>query len=218
MSTFENAITDARTLLNDTEATYTWSDTDLMLYANDGLALMCVLRPDLFTTTTTFACAAGAIQTLPTNAVRLMEVFCVSGGNTVTEVPRETLDRFSPGWMSETNGTPVNWARNPRSSRTFFVHPPATAALNLIVQYAVPPTRTTATNDTLPISDAYFPALVDYIVGRAEMRDDEHANDGRADQLMRMMVEAMRAGDEHKPATDREDAAIPGSSKVARNG
>jgi hypothetical protein len=221
MTTYAEAIAAARTILNDTEATYSYSDADLTIYANDGLAAMVILRPDLFETITTLTCVAGAVQQAPATCVRFMEVFHVASGNVVTEVPRETLDRFAPGWMTQANGTPVNWARHPRSNRTFFVHPPATANLVLNVQYAAVPTRVATANigsTALPISDAYFPALVEYIVGRAEMRNDEHANDQRASQMMERMERALGTGMQVKPAADREDAAIDGSSKVARNG
>ena len=220
MSTYADAITAARSLLNDVNGV-TWSDSDLTIYANDGLAMMAVIRPDLFESITTMTCVNGAIQSLPSTADRLMEVFCVVGGNTVTEVPRETLDRFVPGWMSAANSTPVNWARHPRSNRTFFVHPPATAGQILRVQYSSAPTRISVgqiSSTSLPITDAYFPALVDYIVGRAEMRDDEHAIDQRAVQMMDQMKQTLGLGMQTKPAADREDAAISGSGKVSIDG
>lgn len=221
MTTFADAIAAARTILNDTEETYAYSTADLVVYANDGLATMALLRPDLFEVTATLTCVAGAIQQAPATCARLMEVFCVVGGDVVTEVPRETLDRFRPGWMSEANAAPVNWARHPRSDRMFFVYPPATMGTSLLAQYAATPTRV-ALGDIgvtlLPVSDIYFPALVDFIVGRAEMRDDEHANDGRAQQMMARMEQALGGGIQSKALADREDAGIQGSSKVAKDG
>lgn len=219
MSTYADAMLSARGILNDTDAV-TWSDTDLANYANDGLAEMAILRPDLFETITTMTCINGAIQSIPSTADRLMEVFGIVGGNVVTEVPRESLDRFLPGWMSLANSTPVNWARHPRSNRTFFVYPPATAGQLLRVQYSAAPTRISVGQITtsLPITDAYYPALVNYIVGRAEMRDDEHANDSRASQLMSAMAQSLGTGVQTKPAADREDSAIQGSGKVGING
>lgn len=224
MATFAAAISAARTLLNDANTDLgpeTWSDADLLIYLNDALAAASIVRPDLFETLSTHTCTEGAIQQLPTTVLRLSEVFCVVGGTTVTEVPRETLDRFSPTWMSDTADgdiPPVNWARHPRSNRTFFVSPPAEAGVVLRVQWVAPPTRETDTSQSLPIPDAYFPALVDYVVGRAEMRDDEHASDGRAQAMMGSFASLMGAGLQAKTAIDREDGAVAGSGKVAQNG
>lgn len=221
MSTYAQAITSARSILNDGEAPYQWTDDHLTSYANDGLAVMLILRPDLFTAIETHTCTLGAVQTLASDVYRVMEVFCVVGGATVTEVPREALDRFSPTWMSATAGTPVNWARNPRANGMIFVSPPATAGVSLLLQNAKIPTRVATANiasTALPISDAHFPVLVDYIVGRAEMRDDEHANDKRAEQMMASAMQLLSVGVQSKAAVDREDAAIQGSDKVAKNG
>lgn len=222
MSTYAAAIATARTVLNDTDSSgYTWTDADLLAYANDALAAASILRPDLFETVSTFTCAEGAIQQLPATVLRVSEVFCVVGGTTVTEVPRETLDRFSPTWMSEDadgDVPPVNWARHPRSNRTFFVHPPAAAGTVLRMQWVAPPTRESNSNTEMPLPDSYFPAVVDYIVGRAEMRDDEHANDNRAKQMMESFAALLGVGLQAKTAIDREDGAIAGSGKVSPNG
>lgn len=217
MSTYADVISVARTILNDTEVPYTWSDADLLAYVNDGLASASVIRPDLFETIGTFTCIAGAIQQLAATAIRISEVFCIDGGDTVTEVPRETLDTFKRGWMSQTPDAdvpPVNWARHPRSNRTFFLSPPATAGLVLRLQYADSPAREANSLADLPLPGAYFAALVEYVVGRAEMRDDEHANDARAITMMEKFRTALEMGQQVKPATDREDAGVTGSGKV----
>lgn len=38
--------------------------------------------------------------------------------------------------------------------------------------------------DELPITDSYFPQVVNYVVGRAELRDDQFSSDGRAAMLV----------------------------------
>ena len=37
-----------------------------------------------------------------------------------------------------------------------------------------------ALGDDFPLPDEYLPTFVDYVIGRAESKDDEHVNSGRA--------------------------------------
>lgn len=46
-------------------------------------------------------------------------------------------------------------------------------------------------SSTIPISDDYLIALVDYVVHRAELRDDEFAVDGRSTFLMQKFKSAL---------------------------
>lgn len=42
-----------------------------------------------------------------------------------------------------------------------------------------------------PIPDEYVPLVADYISGRAELIDDEHANSGRAEKLVATFYEGL---------------------------
>lgn len=55
-------------------------------------------------------------------------------------------------------------------------------------------TRVSASADTLPLEDQYFSPVVNYVVGRAEMRDDEFATDKRAALLHSAFYTALVKG------------------------
>ena len=55
-------------------------------------------------------------------------------------------------------------------------------------------TRVDATGDTLPLDDQFFPQLVNYVVGRSEMREDEYAVDRRAALLASAFYGALVKG------------------------
>ena len=119
-----SVITEARRLLQDNTVPYRYSDAVLLGFANQALKRMAVLRPDLFAYLTTIPTVAGTnIQSIPSDGIRIMEIFQVSGGQAVTEASRESLDETYPGWMNVDAGECVNWIRHTRNQTKFFIYP-----------------------------------------------------------------------------------------------
>lgn len=48
--------------------------------------------------------------------------------------------------------------------------------------------------DPLPVPDSLFPAICFYVAGRAEIRDDEFAVGGRAQQLINALAQKLMRG------------------------
>ena len=46
-------------------------------------------------------------------------------------------------------------------------------------------------SDALPVPDEFSQAIADFITGRAELRDDEHANSGRAVAVAKLFSQAL---------------------------
>lgn len=55
-------------------------------------------------------------------------------------------------------------------------------------------TPVASVSDTLPLSDQFYGPLLNFVVGRAEMRDDEFTNDKRAQTLYGAFYAAMTKG------------------------
>jgi hypothetical protein len=202
-------ITEVRRIIQDTKTPYRYSDAVMLGFVNQTLKRMVVLRPDLFAVIGEFPMSVGTVlQSCPADSIRLIEVFQVQGGNAVTEVTRQVLDRTSPSWVSEAAGIPVNFMRHVRNPNRFFVSPPPASGVVLIGEYAqTPPDYTIAQEITYP-TDAYFPVVVDGTVFLAESVDNEHVNSNRAKLFQDAFVQALGVGLQSRVVTDTEEGGL----------
>lgn len=190
-------IREVRRLISDNRAPYRYSDSILLGMVNQALKRMAVVRPDLFSyageITTT---ASSTIQTLPTDAIRLVEIFMVKDGNAVTEADRRTLDRMYPSWPSVAAGDPVNFMRHPRNPNKYFLYPKPASGVILIGEYIQTP-QDYEIDAEIGIPEGYFTPLVDCTVFLSQSVDDEHVNSGRAklfyDTFMSALSTALNA-------------------------
>lgn len=198
-------IAEARALVQDSLLPYRYDDALMLRWVNQTLKRMSMLRPDLFAVIGDVSTTPdSAIQSCPTNSIRLIEVFQVKNGNTVTEVNRETLDRINPDWPNETSGSPVNFMRHVRNPNRYFLYPRPASGIVLIAEYAqVPPTYTSGQTIGL-LPDAYLPVVVDGVVFLAESVDNEHVNSGRAKLFQDSFNQTLAAGLQIRNLTDTE--------------
>jgi hypothetical protein len=177
----------ARGVLNDPNATR-YSQADLLTYANDALDQIVKIIPQLFYVYDDFTCVEGSLQSLSFDtSVALVDVRRVKNGNVVTRSDVNILDDFSPGWRSGPTGSAKHWLPLADDPVRFLVYPPAPANQVLEVLRVAVPGEFTETADTgLPTQLA--DAISDYIVYRAESRDDEYVNSNRAAQFFTSFV------------------------------
>lgn len=204
-----SVIVEVRKLINDSLAPQRYSDTDLLGFVNQTLKRMAMYRPDLFLQIGNISTTAGtSVQSMPADSIRLVDIFGVVGGDTITEVDREVFDQTYPGWRAEAAGTPVNFMRHVRNPNTYFLYPKPSSGVMLLAEYAKVPTDY-GLNDTItaPI-DAYFPTVVDGTVYLAEAVDDEHVNSGRAKLFLDSFIQSMGVSLQSREITDSEDAGL----------
>jgi hypothetical protein len=180
----QTAITTARTILNDEDATR-YSDADLLRYANDALDQMMVLAPRLFYADGDLECIpAQCLQTVScADAHALVEIRRVKNGRAVIRTEKQLLDAFDPLWQEEVAAAAINWMPSVDDPLRFYIYPQAPANQVLEVCYVRIPPEFAADDDTL-VPTVYADAVADYIVYRAETRDDEHINSNRAAQFL----------------------------------
>lgn len=187
----QDIIDDARGILSDTDSTgYRYSNTDLLQYVNDGLKEMVTLSPTLFSTTGDYACIAGYCEQAITfaDAVAILEVHCIKDSTAVTPFDWDTMNAFKPGWRTDTAAAAQQWCKFGNDPLKFYIYPKAPAAQSLTVRYVRNPT-TYAAGDTInDVPVVYLAALVDYVVYRAEARDEEHTTSGRSQQFFQSFV------------------------------
>lgn len=201
-------IAEVRNVIQDTRATFRYSNTLLLSFVNTTIKRMAILRPDLFTVIGDIPVTANTVvQSCPAGAVRLVEIFQVKNGDVITEVSREVLDQTYPEWRSDSPGTPVNYMRHVRNPTQFFLVPRPVSSVVLVGEYVASP-ETYAIDDTIELPDAYFPVLVDGVVFMAESVDNEHVNSGRAKLYQDSFTQLLGVGLQSRSVTDTEEGGL----------
>lgn len=202
----------ARDTLLDEVAPYRISDTKFVNYANAFVRELALLRPDLFATIGEITCAGGTcLQSAPSTALVLMDVFQVKNGRVVTRTERDALDRFNSGWMNDTAAAAKHWMRRKDDPNHFFIYPKSPVSQILIGQWAALPALMANADAIIPteVTAAYYPALHHYMVFRAEAKDDEFAVNGRAKLFYDAYTALVGTGKLVKDSTEKPDKQEP---------
>ncbi|WP_333679873.1 DUF6682 family protein [Dyella sp.] len=177
-------------LLNDAEHGYAytrWSQDELIEYANDGVAQIAMLRPDIVAREETITLQPGARQVVPEGAT----FFRVEG----------TLDRYGRriGQPSKTDGQAARVAQTwfavlacPRPGdyvvlsfafddaqpNVFYVEPPVPPGkeVKAVISMARVPDPFGA-NDAVPLDRRFHNALIEWMLYRAFSKDQDSAPD-----------------------------------------
>jgi hypothetical protein len=203
-----------------------WPEAELTRHLNDARLAMCVLRPDLYATTTDIVLVAGVRQSLPTDGQRLIDILCnVSSAGAPTSPVRvtskEVLDAQNPLWVTSVGGTVRNFMYDERYPRIFHISPGAVAGAKLRIVYAQAPGATAGNDTELSFQEGmYTSALVDYIVYRCYMKNAAFgANAQRAQTHYQMFTQALGVGSSvgvvTSPNTANEGGNIPRAAAAA---
>lgn len=171
--TIAQALVDECRLTLIDAAKVTWSDAELLGYLNSGIAQACGTILDAYVkVTSAFALAAGARQTMPADALVLIDI-PRSGTGAMAQQALSELARVHPTWPADTAGDPVYFIYDRRSPLTFLVYPPAASAKTVELVYgAVPATITLP--DTIPLSPWYDTPLWQYVLAKAWAKNSKH--------------------------------------------
>lgn len=182
----QDIITSARYILNDTNAVsagYRQSDTELLGYVNDGVREVSVLQPIYFSTVGDYVCIAGQCeQTVTfTDVSSLIEVLAIHDGAALTVFDMMTMNMYNPGWRTDTAAPARQWSRFSNDPLKFFIYPKSPTTQTLDVRYLRTPDTYTIDEEIIPdLPAALQTALVNYVVYRAESKNDESVANGRA--------------------------------------
>jgi hypothetical protein len=155
-----------------------WPRPELLNWLNDGERETVLHKPNAYIKNVPVALVLGSKQTLPVDAVSLIDIPRNVNGAAVRVVSREILDAQSPGWHTMQPAAAIkHYMYNPLDPKTFYVYPPATttpAAISVDLVYAASPADV-AENAPILVDDVYATALVNYIMYRAYSKDAEYA-------------------------------------------
>lgn len=173
--TAQNIIDRASMIIQDL-TNVRWPVTELTNWLNDCRRELAVVRPDIFSTMTTVALAAGAKQTLPAGGLRLMDVPRNANGSAITVTNRGFLDQQNPTWHQMTPSTTIkHFMIDERNPSIFWVYPPATSSASVEIVYQSAPTDYSTSSTLSSYEELYGGAMVDYICYRAFSKDAEYA-------------------------------------------
>ena len=180
--TANDYIVDAAELYDDTAyariSTATW-----IKYLNAAIRALILVRPDDGAVRESVLLVAGTKQTLPTAALRLLDISRNMGsdgltaGKIVTPSDRAHIDYANLLWPAATGDTLIeNYSYDGNVPRTFYVTPPvgATTAVYVEMSTSQLPTAMTATTSDDGIEDIFFEPIVNFLMYRALSADTEN--------------------------------------------
>lgn len=163
---------------------------ELLKFFNDAQKEVVLHRPDAKMVNGSFDCTAGSKQTLPSAALRLIDVVRNVNGRAITQVDRKILDETLPNWHEQAADATrkiEHFVYDPADPKNFYVYPKATTDFDLEIVYSSAPTDVTISNfatdtTTISLDDVYSNCILDYILYRAYQKDSEYA--GNAQRAM----------------------------------
>ena len=180
MATGTEIVARARSIYKDDGTRLT--DPDALNWLNDGVAEIVALKPNSFPSTANVSLVAGTRQTI--TGVMLLDVGPNMGsdGNTpgkaVKLVSRDVMDAAYPEWTEALAMASVAFCIYDKNDpKTFHVFPPqpANTTQRLRTVQAVIPAPMVSLASAVPAPDEYLPALVDYVLYRTFITDDDAA-------------------------------------------
>lgn len=162
-----------------------WGQQELLDYLNDGQREIVLFRPDAKTNNESFTLAESSKQTLPSAALRLIDIYKNISPETkpITLIERKILDDQVDDWYNQTSTFVEHYVYNPIDPKNFYVYPyPSTSGNTIEIVYSASPADITISNfstdtDTIELDDVYANAILDYILYRAYQKDTEYAGD-----------------------------------------
>lgn len=183
---------------------------DLLLsFVNQVLRKTALLRPDLFALMGDIPTTPNVVeQSMPSDSVRLMNIFGVSGKGSVLEVSRETMDQSYPQWRYDPSGTPVNFMRHPQNPNKYFLYPRPIAGVELAAEYSQAPPTYTLSQTILLLSDAYQPVIVSGVLMLISGIENVTVSPERYKQFQEAYERALDVNFKSRVVTDTKEAGF----------
>lgn len=206
-------IVDARRLAQDNgllRAPDTYTAATLLSFVNQILRQTATLRPDLFTLLGDIPTTANVVeQSMPSDSIRLMNIFAVKNGNAVLEVSREALDQSYPQWRTVAAGTPVNYMRHVQNPNKFFLYPRPSSGIVLTGEYAQSPPAYTLSQNIALLPDAFQPVMVMGVLMLIAGVENVTGDAARFKQFQDSYTQALGVNLQTRALTDTKEGGLP---------
>jgi hypothetical protein len=179
-TTAKQLIDRAQVILQDTTNTR-WPRTELLNWLNDAQRQIVLHRPDAHAVNEDFSVTVqNTLQTLPANALRLIDVVRNTTGRSVTHVDRRILDEQSPNWHTENASDQVeHYIYDDRDPRRFYLYPLPTVNVSVQIVYSSAPVSIGTETDVIGLDDIYANPILDFMLYRAYSKDADYAANGQ---------------------------------------
>ena len=195
LTTVASILGRAKKILQD-ETSVRWTEDELLDWLNDAYKQIVLLRPDSHVQVKSVSLVPGTKQTIPSDGVYFVTVHRNGLNRAVRAIPRAILDDQVPDWHAKAPTQDIEHYVFDRSEPTvYYVYPPAASGASVELGYASVPTPHTSTSDTIRLDDRYAPAILDYILYRAYLKDADYAaNDQRAANAYQTFLNNLNVG------------------------
>lgn len=199
--TTTSIITKAQALMLDA-AGERWSQSDCLKWLNEGQRALLTYKPNAYVKRVTVDLAAGTTQSLPADAIALINIPANASGLSVGVADLRVMDAKAPRWRQTDPEVEVrHFMYSTLDPKRYEVYPPNTGTGQVeMVHSALPPDATA--NGTISVDDIYEAPLVDYIAYRGYSQDSEYTPDqSRADKHLNAFIAALTGKAKGEAAT-----------------
>lgn len=157
-----------------------WTKGEMLAWLSEGQIAIARV-PGAYTKFAVLELKEGARQVLPSDAWGLLTVtHNVDEDDTplkaVRLVTRSLLDCYEPNWHGSPEKQIVeNYVYDDRSPREFYVFPPNDGYGRIEISYMPIPEELTAETDEIELDKTFDPALLSYVLYRANSKDSDYA-------------------------------------------
>lgn len=208
-------ISRARTLLQD-PAGVRWSDSECLGWLNDAQREVASLRADASTKYAPSKLVAGTRQTMPADAIELIDIPRNLGtdgatpGFPIRKVERSFLDENIPTWHIDTASSVTrHFAYDTKALKFYWVYPPSDGTGYVDLLYAFPPVDLPTLASVIGIDDIYANALMFCLLSFAYGKNADDPGDAQRAAAARTAFENAMAGKSQTDATNERDPKGP---------
>ena len=174
-TTVDSIVSNAAEVLQDT-AHARWAASELIEWLNEAQRVIANYADDADIrreNVTTVAVTKQDVSSL-TSFARIVDVVrVVSTDRALVRGEKALLDSLRPQWRAEAQSADAEmWMYDDREPNIFEVYPPISASESIEVVYSAIP-NTASSGGNITISDKYTPAILDYVLYRAFLKDTE---------------------------------------------
>ena len=164
------------------ETAVRWPSAELLVWVQDGLAEMSLMKPTLFVEKKTLLLSGSVVQTLPDGTRHIHRIINNTGGKAIRVIALSLLEAQDPNWAARPATADVKYVMiDDGDPKTFLCSPPNDGNGSIDALCTVEPPQIAA-DGTISLDSPYANPLVSYVLYRAYMKDSDVGDAAEADK------------------------------------